>query len=158
MPSLFIILLFLHVAAAILAFGPSYTTPMVMKMVAEEPEHRSFVSRMNLAVSRKITTPLAISMGVTGALMIWERNYPLLPWLIVSIVLYLFLVGWSLLVQQPSSQRIIDRMAELRASGAPPGPPPADVVALITRTRRGGKMLGVLTMVILALMIWKPAI
>jgi hypothetical protein len=46
-PSLFIILLFLHVAAAILAFGPSYTTPMVMKMVAEEPEHRSFVSRMN---------------------------------------------------------------------------------------------------------------
>jgi hypothetical protein len=38
MPSLFIILLFLHVAAAIVAFGPSYVTPLVMKMVAEEPE------------------------------------------------------------------------------------------------------------------------
>jgi uncharacterized membrane protein len=158
MPSVFIILLFLHVAAAIVAFGPSYATPLVMRMVAEEPEHRGFVNRMNLAISRRITTPLALSMGVTGALMIWVRDYPLQPWLILSIVLYVFLVGWSLLVQQPSSKRIIDRMAEVRASGAPPGPPPSDVMALITRTRRGGKMLGVVTLLILALMIWKPAV
>jgi Predicted integral membrane protein (DUF2269) len=156
MPSLFVILLFLHVAAAIMAFGPSYATPMVMNMVAEEPEHRGFVSRMNLAISRKFTTPLALSMALTGVLMIWVRSYPLLPWLVLSIALYVFLVGWSLLVQQPSSTRIIDRMAELRASGAPPGPPPPDVVALITRTRRGGKMLGMVTLAILALMIWKP--
>lgn len=158
MPSLFMVLLFLHIAAAIIAFGPSYTTPLVMRMAAAEPEHRGFVSRMNLAVSRKITTPLALSMGLTGALMIWERDYPLLPWLVVSIVLYVFLVGWSLMVQQPGSQKIIDRMAEVRASGAPPGPPPEDVTALIKRTRMGGKMLGVVTLVILALMIWKPAI
>ena len=156
MPSLFVILLFLHVAAAIVAFGPSYTTPLVMRMAAAEPEHRGFVSRMNLAVSRKVTTPLAISMGVTGVLMMWERNIPLQPWLTVAIVLYVFLVGWSLLVQQPASQRIIDQMAALRESGAPPGPPPPEVQKLIKRTSNGGKMLGVVTFVILALMIWKP--
>jgi hypothetical protein len=152
------ILLFLHVAAAIVAFGPSYSTPLVMRMVAAEPEHRGFVSRMNLTVSRKVTTPLAISMGVTGVLMMWERSYPLQPWLAIAIVLYVFLVGWSLLVQQPGSQRIIDGMAARRASGAAPGPPPPEIAALISRTKLGGKMLGVVTMVILALMIWKPQI
>ena len=152
------ILLFLHVAAAIVAFGPSYTTPLVMRMVAAEPEHRGFISRMNLAVSRKVTTPLALSMGVTGALMMWERNYPLQPWLIIAIVLYVFLVGWSLLVQQPGSQRVIDLMTAQRESGAPPGPPPPEVQKLIKRTRTGGKVLGVVTMVILGLMIWKPVL
>lgn len=156
MPSVFVILLFLHVAAAIIAFGPSYSTPLVMRMVAAEPEHRGFVSRMNLTISRKVTMPLALSMGLTGVLMIWERNYPLQPWLILAIVLYVFLVAWSLLVQQPGSQQIIDQMAALRASGAPPGPPPPEVERLIKRTRRGGKMLGVVTLMIVALMIWKP--
>jgi hypothetical protein len=155
-PSLFTIFLFLHIAAAIVAFGPSYVTPYVMRMVAAEPEHRSFISRMNLAISRKITTPLALSMAVTGALMIWVTNYPMRPWLMIAIVLYIFLVGWSLLVQQPDSQRIIDKMRELRESGAPPGPPPPEVQKLIKRNRRGGKMLGVVTMLIVALMIWKP--
>lgn len=157
MPSLFAILLFLHVAAAIIAFGPSYTTPLVMRMVAAEPEHRGFISRMNLAISRKVSTPLALSMGVTGVLMMWERSYPLQPWLIAAIALYIFLVGWSLLVQQPGSQQIIDGMARLRESGAPPGPPPPQIERLIKRTRTGGKMLGVVTMLILALMIWKPS-
>jgi hypothetical protein len=95
-------------------------------------------------------------MAVTGALMIWVTNYPMRPWLMIAIVLYIFLVGWSLLVQQPDSQRIIDKMRELRESGAPPGPPPPEVQKLIKRNRRGGKMLGVVTMLIVALMIWKP--
>lgn len=156
MPSLFTILLFLHVAAAIVAFGPSYTVPVMMGMLATEPEHRGFVSRMNLAISRRVTTPLSISMGVTGVLMMWVTDYPLRPWLALAIALYLALVGWSILVQQPASQRIIDAMAALRAAGGPPGPPPPEVAALIQRTRLGGKVLGVITMVILALMIWKP--
>lgn len=170
MPSLLIVLLFLHIAAAILAFGPTYMFPLTMRMAAAEPEHRAFVSRVNLAISEKVTLPLGISMGVTGVLMIFVGNIPVALWLQLAIVLYLGLVGYSFFVQMPLSRRLLAEMGRVRGpmatgagarpggSSAAPGGPPPEFLAMVRRAQLGGMAIGIVTLIIVALMVWKPTL
>ena len=154
------LLLFLHISAAIIAFGPSYTIPLTARMAATEPEHRTFLARMNLMISTRVTCPLALSMGITGALLIIVAHIPVTLWLQVAIVLYVGLLAYSYFVQIPLSRRILARCPRrarltdpardaardcarvtsvgptpIAPPGAPAGPPP-EVAAIIRRNDR----------------------
>lgn len=167
MPPLLIILVFLHIAAAIIAFGPAFSVPLMLGMAAREPEHRAFTLRLNLAISEKVTLPLAISMGITGVLMIIVGNIAIALWLVLAILLYLGLVSYSILIQLPLSRQILAEMGRARGQmatapgsrlgGAPPGPPP-EVAAMVRRSRLGGMAMGIVTLVIVALMVAKPTL
>jgi hypothetical protein len=73
--SLFVILLFLHVMGAIIAFGPGFAAMVVGPMVAKEPQHANFYARTQLAASMKLVTPASLSMAVTGILMILDLGW-----------------------------------------------------------------------------------
>lgn len=157
MPEVFPWLLFLHVMAAIVAFGPTFAFSIIGAMGGAEPQHANFATRASHRIGDILVEPFAISMAVTGALMMWAAEIPLLDrstrWLLLGIVLYLVALGLSLFVSRPNVKRII----ALSSGDAPPsGPPPAEMLRSIGVVQRIGMVLTVLLVAIVFLMVVKP--
>ena len=157
MPELFPWLLFLHVLAAIIAFGPTFAFPIIGAMGGQEPQHANFATRATHRVGDLLVEPFAISMLVTGALMIWSVGIPLFDrearWLVLAIVLYLVALGLALFVSRPSVKRII---ALSGGDGPPAGPPPPEMMSAVATVQRVGMALLVLLVAIVFLMVVKP--
>ena len=64
------ILLFQHVGGAIIAFGPTFTFPLIGAMGGREPQHVNFALRLAEAIEMRFVLPLAVFQGVTGVLLI----------------------------------------------------------------------------------------
>lgn len=151
------LLLFLHVLAAIVAFGPGFAAMVVGPMVAREPQHANFYARTQVATSRWIITPLALSMAVTGIGMILVRGWTDIVagrlWLEVAIALYVVAIVFSFAVQAPAGARLVALTAAPPSPGSAPKP---DVPRTARRLRNGGIFLSLLVVVIAFLMIVKP--
>jgi uncharacterized membrane protein len=156
-------LLFLHVMAAIVAFGPTFAFSIIGAMGGKEPQHANFATRASHRIGDILVEPFAISMLVTGALMIWAAEIPLFEadarWLQLAIVLYLLALGLSLFVSRPNVKRIIALSGGEGEGdgGAPPaGPPPAEMMRAVGTVQRIGMILTVLLVAIVFLMVVKP--
>lgn len=169
MPELFPWFLFLHVLAAIVAFGPTFAFPIMGAMGGKEPMHANFASRVSHRVSDRLVEPFAISMAVTGVGLIWSAGIDPFSaeyrWLLVAIAIYLVALALALFVQRPTVKRIIELSGG--ESGAPPagpppgaansGPPPALATA-IAAVKRNGMILAVAIIAIVFLMVVKPSL
>jgi hypothetical protein len=151
-------LLFLHVLGAILAFGPTFTFPIIGSMARAEPPHANFATRVTQTISRRFVTPLALTLPVTGAGLILVRGIDLSSraywWLGIAIVLYIIAIGIALFVNAP----LVARMVEATSAPPPPGAagPPPEMRAMGARIGRNGMILGLLIIVIVFLMVVKP--
>jgi len=152
------IFLFLHVMGAIVAFGPTYSFPIIGAHGGKEPQHANFAARLTEAITDQRVIPLAIFQGITGLVLIYLTGYnPFTQlWLGVGIVLYLIAIGYALFIQRPTSLRII----ELSSSPPPPGAagPPPELMAAVRKAQRGGALLGILVVIIVILMVTKPTL
>lgn len=149
--------LFLHILGAIVAFGFGFTAPIFGRASAAEPQHGNWYLRAAKQVSNVVLVPVALSMVVTGTLLVMtsggmQRFQEL--WLALSLVLYVIALLIIFLVQRPT----VDRLIALTAS--PPGPdgPPPGLRDLVRRTQLAGMALGLLVVVIVGLMVWKPTL
>lgn len=161
MPEIFPWMRFLHVLAAIIAFGPTFAFAIIGSMGGKERQHANFASRVSKRIGDILVEPFALSMLVTGVLLIWSGEYPLFQqdtrWLLISIVLYLLAMGLSLFVSQPNVRRIVAwGSGAATAEGMPAGPPPPEVIRSISVVQRTGMVLTVLTVTIVFLMVMKP--
>jgi uncharacterized membrane protein len=164
MSPLFVILLFLHVLAAIIAFGPSFSFPIIGAMGGREPMHGNFALRVSEALEKRMVLPFAISMPITGILMIWAGSLDLLApgfhWLDLAIILYAIAIFIAIVLQNP----VVGRMVEMTSHapqmaggpGAAPAGPPPEFLALVKRSQLQGMILGALIVVIVFLMVVKP--
>lgn len=154
---LFRILLFLHVIAAVVAFGPGFAAMVVGPMVAKEPQHANFYARTQLATARKIVTPLSISMAITGIGMILVRGWSTIVadrhWLELAILLYVIAVVFSMAVQAPAGRKLVELTSTPPAPGSAPNP---EIPATAKKVRQGGMLLSALVVAILFLMVTKP--
>jgi predicted integral membrane protein DUF2269 len=154
---LFKLLLFLHVIAAIAAFGPGFAAMVVGPMVAREPQHGNFYARTQLTTARSLVTPLALSMALTGVAMVavrgWTNIVGTSSWLIVAIVLYVVAIAYSFAVQAPAGRKLVELTSTPPAPGAGPNP---EIPATARRLRNGGILLTALVTVIVFLMVAKP--
>jgi uncharacterized membrane protein len=159
-PEIFPWLLFLHVMAAIVAFGPTFAFAIIGAMGAAEREHAYFANRLSRRIGQVLVEPFALSMLFTGALLIWSGEYPLFQrdtrWLLVSIILYVIAIGLSFFVSQPNVRRILAAQAAADADAPPSGPPPPEMLRAIALVQRTGMVLTVLTVTIVFLMVMKP--
>ena len=157
--SLFAILLFLHVLGAIIAFGPGFASMIVGPMVAKEPQHANFYARTQLATAKKLVTPLALSMAVTGIAMILVTpgGYGSLigsrQWLAVAIVLYVIAIVFAFAWQTPNGRKLVELTSTPPAPGSPPNP---EIPATAGKVRTGGIVLTLLVVSIVFLMVVKP--
>jgi uncharacterized membrane protein len=156
--------LFLHVGAAIIAFGPTFAFPLIGAMGGKEPAHVNFALRINEMLTDRLVIPFALSMPVTGVFLIYFSHVNLADrsswWLTIAIVLYIIAVSIAIFVQRPVVQHMVELTSKAPpppAPGAPPpsGPPPA-IREQAAKIRRNGSILGLLIVLIVILMVSKP--
>ncbi len=147
--------LFAHVLGAVIAFGPTFSFPIIGRLGAQERQHGNFATRVSEAISKVQVLPFAILQGITGVGLILTANIDVLrvPWLMIAIGLYLVAIGYAIFVQTPTVKRVIaltsggpPAAATTSSGGPPPGPPPG-LMPLVRRVQLGG----------LFLMVVKPA-
>ena len=153
-------LLFLHVLGAIVAFGPTFTFPIIGAMGGAEPQHANFATRVTHALTDKRVLPVGITLPITGLAMMavvavnpFERTH---WWLALGIVLYAIAYSYGFFVQRKKVERVI----EITSSPPPPGAsgPPLELKALVRRIQLGGMGMGILILTIVFLMVVKPQI
>src|SRR4051794_31075100 len=87
---IFVLFLLLHIGGAIIAFGPTFTFPIIGGMGGKEPMHANFALRLTERLERGLVLPLAMVQIVTGIGLIWfspgDINKAL--WLGVAIILF----------------------------------------------------------------------
>ncbi len=151
-------LLFLHVLGAIVAFGPTFTFPIIGAMGGAEPQHANFATRVSLALSSRVVFPIGITLPITGALMILVRGIDLSSraywWLGIAIVLYVAAYGYSFFAQR----KLVERVIAITSTPPPPGAsgPPPELPPIVRRIQRGGMGTSVLLVSIILLMVVKP--
>jgi uncharacterized membrane protein len=163
MPELIPWFLFLHVLGAVIAFGPSFTFPLIGAMGAADRPHANFATRVSYAISTKRVLPVSLTMPVTGIGLIWSAGFDVFSrnsrWLALGIVLYVILLTFAVTVQIPTTRRVIGMTSgpppEAPPGSAPAGPPPA-LMTLIGRVQRGGIFMTVTIVLIVFLMVVKP--
>src|SRR5574341_485074 len=149
--SAYLILKFLHVLLAITAVGANITYGVWLSRAAREPVHLDNVLRGIKALDDRVDNPALALLLVTGAAMVLAGRLPwTTPWLLTSLVLYVILVSVGLLGYTPQLRRQIAALAG--------GPDTPAYQAVAARAQRTGIFLAVLVVVIIFLMVTKPAL
>jgi uncharacterized membrane protein len=150
-------LLLLHVAGAIIGLGPTVTFGIIGRM-AEEPgvaqPGRLALYDLLASVNRLLVYPVAFLLQpITGILLIFEtgrnRNFFSHEWLWIAILLYAVILLLAATVDRSSFRRAYTLLREGRH----------DTPAYRQAVRPGtvtGPIEGVLLLVIIFLMVWKP--
>jgi uncharacterized membrane protein len=152
---MFQLFLFLHVMGAIIAFGPTFSFPIIGAMGGKEPQHANFATRVTETIVEQRVLPLAIFQGITGVALILVTGINVAsPWLLIGIVLYLIVLGYNVFIGTPTVKKVI----ELTSAPPPPGAsgPPPELLAAIRKVQRGGMFSGLMVVVIVILMVAKP--
>jgi len=161
---LFTLFLWIHVLSAIVAFGPTFAFPLIGAMGAKEPIHANFGLRVSERISSRITVPIALTMPISGFLMVYfahlDLSAPSSRWLGLGIVLYIIALAVAIFLQKPTVHQLVELTSKAPpppapGSPAPSGPPPAAKV-LIGKIQRNGMILAVLIVLIVLLMVVKP--
>lgn len=157
-----LILLFLHVFGAIVAFGPTYAFILLGPMVGREPQHANFAIRYQHLVSTRVIAPLAILQGITGLLLVWWAKFNLFAtyWLLVAIVLYVVALTIAFTILIPTAGKLVEATATPPPAPTPgtpsPSGPPPHIAALVRRARMAGMTNAALIVIIVFLMVTKP--
>lgn len=153
------LLLFLHVTGAIVGVGPSLTYGMWVS-VAERGEvgPPAAVLAMIRRIDRHVATPALLSQAATGGVLVWLEGLRFwrTAWLVSGVGIYVVVIVVAVAVVGPWSRR---RLALAERGGRAGSPEVA--AAYEAATRRVRPAVGVaaaLTLVILYLMIAKPAL
>ena len=108
---LFSLFLFLHVLGAIVAFGPALSFGIIGAFAGKEPQHSNFTVRLSEMLTRRVVIPVALTLPITGAGLIWVAKIDLTDrnayWLDVAIVLYVIAILYAVFVQLPAAGKLI---------------------------------------------------
>ena len=147
----FLFWLFLHILAAIIAFGPIFVFPLVGILAAKQPQHIAFAVAINEAIEERLVTPVGATMLISGAGLIWTANINFFatPYLIVAVVLYLAALGIGTGVLLPNTRKMMAIVEKDQ------GPTP-ELFRLIKANQQLGGATTVAFLVIVFLMIIQP--
>ena len=155
-------MLFLHIAGAIVAFGPGFALSIFGAASGREPQHANFVLRAAEIVARRLILPLAIFQGITGVGLVLLEGTELLtkPWLLIAIVLYAIALYIAIGLNLPNLRRLIELTTPPAggppAGGPPAGGPPPELLDRVAKSRQYGMAMSGLVLVIVFLMVVKP--
>ncbi len=113
------VFLTIHILTAIVAFGPSFAFPLISGLAAKEPQHGPFAIRLIDVMERRMILPAALTMPVSGALLVWSEGINLLGthWLLTAIALYVVAIVFAFAVQLQTVDRMLE-VARAMAAGA----------------------------------------
>jgi uncharacterized membrane protein len=162
--SWFQVFLILHILAVVIGFGPTFAFPLIGKVMEKHPEHAAFGLEVMETIDRRMATPLSVAIPLFGVGLIYTGHFDLWKstWLIIAVILYPIVFFFALFVQTPNGNKLLKMTLDMQRSGPPPGGaegsggPPPEMQALMKRVQLGGMFLGLMVVVFVILMVWKP--
>jgi len=156
-----ILLLVLHVLGAVVALGFSLSYGLwVRRGEADGPQGRAFALRTVSWIDRRITTPAFIAQLITGLLLVATIDWDPLrqAWLELSLGIYVLLTVLAITVYAPSFRKQREIAEAIAEGGAEGGADESAYAAAASKATTWGVIVTVLTLVIVVLMVWKPAL
>jgi uncharacterized membrane protein len=159
-------LLVLHLVAVVVGFGGVVLNGLYGARAKRAGGREGLaISETNFWITERVAEPAIYAVFVLGLLLIWASDGQWefdQKWISFSMLLYIIGIALSHAVMRPALKRMNALQAELAAAGPAPGaagPPPqvAELESLGQRVGAVGAALNVLLVVIIALMVWKPA-
>jgi hypothetical protein len=150
----FVVFLFLHITAAVIAFGPIFVFPLSGVLAEKHPEHLSFAMELDHRVGSWLVVPVALTMPVSGVGLLISAHINVLrtTYLLVAITLYIVAMALAIGLQLPGGKRLV----ALTSGGDSTSPPVGEAQRLIARARNVGIVLTLLFLAVILLMIVKP--
>jgi uncharacterized membrane protein len=148
-------MLLLHIAGAIIGFGPTYAFAVLGPMAGKLEGPQSLgVLKGILAIEHKLVMPVAtVVQPVTGAIMIFltdrNENFFSHEWLWIGILLYIATYYTAVFQQTPAIHKIVE-LAESGQAGS------EEFLANIKKTQKIGPIITLALTAIVFLMITKP--
>jgi uncharacterized membrane protein len=140
----------LHILLVVVAVGFNISYAVWLARARREPQHYGHVLRGIKVLDDRFATPAYGLLLVTGLAMVLIGGLDLtVPWLAISLALYLALIVIGLFLYSPVLRQQI-------ASFEAGGPDSAELLELDKQGRWVGIVLAVLVLVILGLMVIKP--
>jgi uncharacterized membrane protein len=150
--SLFNTVKFIHILLAIIAFGFNATYALWITRAQRHPEHLDFALRGVKILDDYFANPAYLLLLVSGLTMVFLAGYMLTTfWLLSALVLWLVAIVLGYGVYTPTLSRQIRVLAKA-------GPQSEEYRTLSTRGTVVGITLAVLVLLILVMMIFKPAL
>lgn len=148
----YLIIKWLHILAAITAFGANITYGIWLSRAMRQPESLAFTLRTIKVVDDRLANP-AYGFGlVTGLVLVFLADWSLThPWLLTSLVLYGLVFVLGAFGYSPALRRQIKTAEAL-------GPHSPEYVAVARRGNVVGIALAALVLAILFLMVTKPSL
>ena len=149
---MFAFLLSVHILAAIIGLGPTFSFAFLGIMSEKQPAAARALQETILLISTRLVIPLVVILGLSGVLLIANTHADLSknPWLGSGIVLYVLVLATAIFYQVPTQKKIL---ALLGPSGGMDQP---EVSKLANGQRAVGIAMGLAVVVTAVLMVWKP--
>ena len=149
---MFLFIKWLHVLAAILAFGSNLTYAVWLALASRSPEHLPFTLRSIQWIDNRLANPGYGVLLITGLIMAFITDLPLTtPWLLTALVLYALTALSGILFYAPAFRRQIQVLEK-------EGPDSPAYRAADRKATRLGMFLVLLALGIVYLMVVKPAL
>ena len=147
---LFLIVKFVHILSAIVAVGLNVSYAVWIIRAQRNPEHTAFTLKGIKLLDDRIANPAYGVLLVTGILMVFMAGYSITTlWIDITLVLFVVLAVLALTQYTPTlrSQITLAESGDMAS---------VDYVRLAKRGQIVGQALGVIVLVILAMMVFKP--
>jgi hypothetical protein len=152
------VILFIHIAAAIVGFGSMFAFPVIDAAIRRS-DVRSLPAwhETQIQIGRKLITPGATLVLLTGIYLAIDRWSDSGPWFSAAGVIVVAILGLVHGYLVPRARRLHDQaQADLAAGAAERGRMSDAYAALAAPADRVGMLSGLLVLVALLLMVWKP--
>lgn len=153
------VVLFLHIAAAVIAFGATFAFPII-DIAIRRSDLRAFPvwHEAQNAIGMKLITPGATLVLISGIYMAIDRWKDVGGfWFSAAGVIVIVLLGLGHGFFAPTARKMRDQAkVDLAAGAAETGTMSTAYEALAARTRTVGILSSLLVLTALLLMVWKP--
>lgn len=147
---LFLAVKYIHILAAIIAVGLNISYPVWIIRAQRDPTHTAFALKGIKFLDDRIANPSYGLLLVTGLLMVFLAGYSLTTlWIDIALVLFVLLVVVAFVFYTPTLREQV-KLVEAGDTSS------AEFSRLAQRGQVAGQVLGVIVLVILAMMVFKP--
>jgi uncharacterized membrane protein len=147
--SWYLVLKFIHILSAVVAVGSNITYGVWNVRASNDPAHTSFALKGIKFLDDRIANPAYGVLLLTGLIMWFAGGWGPALWLIVAIVLFAAIVVLAVAFYSPLLKNQI-RLAEAGDTASP------EYRRLAGLGARFGPGLGIIVVVILVMMVFKP--
>jgi uncharacterized membrane protein len=149
---LLLTVLYVHILAAIVAVGLNISYAVWIIRARMDPAHTAFALKGIKFLDDRIANPAYGVLLLTGILLVFLAGYSLTTlWIDIALVLFVLLVVVAVVFYTPALREQIKLVESGDTSSAA-------LTRLAQRGQVAGQALGVIVLVILAIMVFKPAL